>query len=172
MFSRVIPTWEQIEQFKQPLTEGERHLLKFLDDHLKKDDLFQTDDLTKYNGWLIFVQPFLNGCRPDIVILHPYIGVQIFEVKDWNLGNYSFKSKANGDKSYEAFCVSDGRGTYPTKSPVKQVEYYKEKIAGQLIPQIGEGFDTNVQQYGLIKTSVYFHKSTTAQAQDLFKSPG
>jgi len=103
------------------LTEGERHLLKFLDDHLKKDDLFQADDLTKYNGWLIFVQPFLNGSRPDIVILHPNIGVQIFEVKDWNLGNYSFKSKANGDKDSEAFYVSDGKGTYPTKSPVKQV---------------------------------------------------
>ena len=161
MFSRVIPSWEQIEQFKQPLTEGERHLLKFLDDHLKKDDLFQTDDLTKYNGWLIFVQPYLNGSRPDIVIFHPNIGVQIFEVKDWNLGNYSFKSKANGDKDSEAFYVSDGKGTYPTKSPVKQVEYYKEKIAGQLIPQIGEGFDTNTQQYGLIKTAIYFHKSIT-----------
>ena len=31
-FSRVIPSWEQIEQFKQPLTEGERYLLKFLDE--------------------------------------------------------------------------------------------------------------------------------------------
>ena len=40
-FSRVIPSWEQIEQFKQPLTEDERYLLKFLDDNLKKDDLFQ-----------------------------------------------------------------------------------------------------------------------------------
>lgn len=128
MFSRVIPSWEQIEQFKQPLTEGEWCLLKFLDDNLKKDDLFQSNDLTKYDGWLIFVQPFLNGSRPDIVILNPSIRVQIFEVKDWSLGNYSFKAKKDGDKSYEVFCVSDSRGTHPIKSPVKQVEYYKEKI--------------------------------------------
>lgn len=170
MFSRVLPSWEQIEQFKQPLTEGERHLLKFLDAHLKRDDLFQDDDLTKYNGWLIFVQPFLNGSRPDIVILHPNIGVQIFEVKDWNLDNYSFQSKTNGDRDSEAFYVSDSKGTYEKKSPIKQVVYYKEKIEDQLIPQIGEGIDTNDEQYGLIKTAIYFHKSTTKQAQDLFKS--
>jgi AAA domain len=170
MFSRVFPSWEQIEQFKQPLTEGERCLLKFLDDNLKKDDLFQSNDLTKYNGWLIFVQPYLNGCRPDIIIFNPRIGVQIFEVKDWNLGNYSFETKKDGDRSDKVFCVSDGRGTYTKKSPVRQVEYYKEKIADQLIPQIGENFDKNIQQYGLIKTAVYFHKSTTAQAQALFES--
>ncbi len=49
-FSRVFPSWEDISQFKQPLTDGEWCLLKFLDDHLKKDELFQSNDLTKYNG--------------------------------------------------------------------------------------------------------------------------
>ena len=34
MFSRVIPSWEHISQFRQPLTEGEECLLKFLDDNL------------------------------------------------------------------------------------------------------------------------------------------
>lgn len=122
-FSRVYPSWGDIRQFKQPLTEGELCLLKFLDDHLKKDELFQSNDLTKYNGWLIFVQPYLNGCRPDIIIFNPGIGVQIFEVKDWNLGNYSFVDK-NGKN---VFRVADSRGMYTKKSPVKQVEYYKEK---------------------------------------------
>lgn len=162
MFSRVIPSWEDIEQLKQPLTKGERYLLQFLDENLKKDASFQGNDLTQYNGWLIFVQPFLNGTRPDIIIFNPRVGVQIFEVKDWNLCNYSFKNR-------EDFCVSDGHGTYTIKSPVKQVEYYKEKIAGQLVPQIGERFDEDISSYGLIKTAVYFHKSTTAQAQELFK---
>ncbi len=163
MFSRVIPSWEQIGQFKQPLTEGELYLLKFLDENLQEDNLFQNNDLTKYNGWLIFVQPFLNGSRPDIIIFNPSIGVQIFEVKDWNLDHYSFDAKSHN------FCVSDSRGTYKIKSPIKQVEYYKEKIVGQLIPQIGESIDGNIQQYGLIKTAVYFHKSTTAKAHELFK---
>ena len=127
MFSRVIPSWEQIEQFKQPLTEGERYLLKFLDDNLKKDDLFQDDDLTKYNGWLIFVQPFLNGSRPDIVILYPNIGVQIFEVKDWNLDSYSFRTETDGDQSHEVFCVSDRNGTYQKNHQLNKLNIIRKK---------------------------------------------
>lgn len=170
MFSRVIPSWEQIKQFKQPLTEGEAHLLKFLDANLKRDDHFQGNDLTKYNGWLIFVQPFLNGSRPDIVILNPQVGIQVIEVKDWDLDLYSLETKREGGQNYTAWLVRDSRGKHEIKSPIRQVEYYKEKIAGQLIPQIGESFDKNSKQYGLIKTAVYFHKSTTQQIQNLFQS--
>lgn len=168
MFSRLIPSWENINNFKQPLTEGEDYLLKFLDQNLKKDETFQEGgDLTKYNGWLIFVQPFLNGSRPDVIVFHPNIGVQIIEVKDWNLYNYKFDTNKLGKWD---FYVTDNKGSYPIKSPVKQVEYYKKKLTGQLIPQIGEEIDKNVQRYGLIKTSIYFHKATTEQAQELFKN--
>ncbi len=153
MFNRVIPSWEQIKQFKQPLTEGELFLLKFLDDNLKRDTSCQTNDLTLYNGWLIFVQPYLNGSRPDIVILNPCVGVQIFEVKDWNFGSYIAS-----------------RGSYNKKSPIRQVEYYKEKIYSQLIPHIGESIDNDTNYYTVIKTAVYFHKFTTLQAQEAFKA--
>src|ERR1700749_676320 len=167
MFSRLIPSWEQIKDFKQPLTEGEAHLLKFLDATLKKDETFkENDDLQKYNGWLIFVQPFLNGSRPDIIVFNPNVGVQIIEVKDWNLNSYSFEKNSLGKWD---FYVTDSKGSYPIKSPVKQVEYYKEKLTGQLIPQIGEEMDKNAQRYGLIKTSIYFHKATTEDAQEFFK---
>lgn len=170
MFDRVIPSWEQVKQFKQPLTDGEICLLKFLDDNLKKDDLYKEGDLTKYNGWLIFVQPFLNGSRPDIIIFNSNVGAQIFEVKDWNLENYKFETGRDTINSSEVFCVRDKNGVYcPIKSPIKQVEYYKDKIIGQLIPQIGENVDKNKQSYGLIKTAVYFHKSTTEKVQNLFK---
>ena len=170
MFSRIIPSWESINNFKQPLTEGESYLLRFLDEKLKKDSLFREDgDLTNYNGWLIFVQPFLNGCRPDFVLFNPYVGVQIIEVKDWNLHNYSF---LNDNQGKQDFYVSDRDGSYPIKSPIKQVLYYKEKLEGQLIPQIGEEIDNNIKKYGLIKTSIYFHKATTDEAQSLFKNQG
>jgi hypothetical protein len=167
MFSRLIPSWEQIKDFKQPLTDGEAYLLKYLDDTLKKDDTFKEGgDKTKYNGWLIFVQPFLNGSRPDIIIFNPNVGVQIIEVKDWNLNNYFFDKNSLGKWD---FYVSDSKGKYPIKSPVKQTEYYKDKLTGQLIPQIGEEIDKNTQSYGLIKTSIYFHKASTEDAQELFK---
>lgn len=167
IFSRVIPGWETINKFKNPLTEGEVTLIKYLDENLLSDKNFTDGSkLIDYNGWLIFVQPFLNGSRPDIVIFHPKIGIQIFEVKDWNLIHYHFD---RNDKGYWNFNVSDGKGTYQIKSPIKQVEYYKEKLTGQLVPQIGEEINKNVKKYGLIKTAIYFHKSTTKQAQDLFE---
>lgn len=168
MFNRVIPSLDHIENFKQPLTEGELHLLKFLDNTLKKDEVFKDGgDLTQYNGWLIFVQPFLNGSRPDIIIFNPNVGVQIIEVKDWNLNNYSFRENSTGKWD---FYFTNSKGSYPEKSPVKQVDYYKEKLTGQLIPQIGEEIDKNDKRYALIKTSIYCHKATTEQAQDLFRT--
>ncbi len=166
MFSRVIPSWEQIHTSNQPLTEGEEYLVKYLDATLKKDEAFKEDDnLEKYNGWLIFVQPFLNGSRPDVIIFNPNIGVQIFEVKDWNLNNYEFAINNIGKLNFQ---VTDSKGTYTIKSPVNQVEHYKEKLTGQLIPQIGEEIDNNVKSYGLIKTSIYFHKARTVEAQEKF----
>jgi len=168
MFNRVIPNWETIQKFKQPLTEGEMTLVKYLDEHLPRDNNFiETQKLHEYNGWLIFVQPFLNGSRPDIVIFHPKVGVQIFEVKDWNLDNYTYD---RNDKGKWDFYVTDSKGTYLIKPPTKQVEYYKEKLIGQLVPQIGEEIDKDYRKYGLIKTSIYFHKSTTSQAQKLFEN--
>jgi len=167
MFSRLIPSWEHIKNYKQPLTEGETCLIRFLDENLKKDNNFKEgDELAKYNGWLIFVQPFLNGCRPDVIVFNPNVGVQIIEVKDWNLNNYSFEKDYLGKLD---FFVSDNKGKYAIKSPIKQVEHYKEKLSGQLIPQIGEEIDKNSKRYGLIKTSIYFHKATTQEAQELFK---
>ena len=159
---------DHIENFKQPLTEGELHLLKFLDNTLKKDEVFKDGgDLTQYNGWLIFVQPFLNGSRPDIIIFNPNVGVQIIEVKDWNLNNYSFRKNSTGKWD---FYFTNSKGSYPEKSPIKQVDYYKEKLTGQLIPQIGEEIDKNDKRYALIRTSIYCHKATTEQAQDLFRT--
>lgn len=166
MFSRVIPSREQIKQFKQPLTDGEQCLLDFLDDNLKKDNLFAGGDIKNYDGWLIFVQPYLNGSRPDIIIFRPNVGAQIFEVKDWNLENYRFESARDS-----VISVRGNNGEYcPIKSPIKQAEYYKDLVVDQLIPQIGEKIDLNRQFYGLIKTAVYFHKSTTELVHSIFKN--
>jgi Nuclease-related domain len=50
---------------------GEAHLL----DCLRKAPLL---------GWSIFVQPHLNGERPDFVLTHPERGIVVIEVKDYN----------------------------------------------------------------------------------------
>ncbi|OFX27976.1 MAG: hypothetical protein A2033_18375 [Bacteroidetes bacterium GWA2_31_9] len=160
MESRLYPTWEQLETQHNPLTVGERSLLQFLDNYLPKDNNWKKgQELEDYNGWLIFAQPFLNGTRPDIIIFNPQVGIVIYEVKDWNLDNYEW---VKGDGLY----VSDGKGSYPVKSPIDQVDHYKEKLIGQLVPKIGEIIDKNEKNYGLIKTGVYFHKAKTKECQE------
>jgi len=52
---RMDPSWGIIEKFHDPLTDGEEYLAHFLDNTL-------TDD------WKIYVQLYLNGKRPDIVV--------------------------------------------------------------------------------------------------------
>lgn len=160
MENRLYPSWEQLEQQNNPLTAGEKTLIKYLDTHLPKDPNWKKEQgLKNYNGWLIFAQPFLNGTRPDIIIFNPQVGLVIYEVKDWNLDNYEWKKG-------EGLFVNDGRGSYPVKNPIDQVEHYKERLIGQLVPNIGEEIDKNEKNFGLIKTGVYFHKSKTETCRE------
>ncbi len=156
---RIFPSWDDINRLKASLTKGERHLAEYLDEHLPKDNNFnhKTQSLSEYNGWLIFLQPFLNGLRPDVIIFHPKIGIQIIEVKDWNLSHYVYK---DGNVHYN--------NNNKVLSPIRQVERYKEKILGQLVPIIGEKNDNNKSSYGIIKTSLYFHYHTEDDLRNFF----
>ncbi|TKK65430.1 hypothetical protein FC093_20175 [Ilyomonas limi] len=160
MTNRLYPTWEQLAQLHNPLTVGEKAFITYLDAYLPKDNNWKKEHgLDNYNGWLIFAQPFLNGTRPDIIIFNPQVGIVIYEVKDWNLDNYEWRKG-------EGLFVRDSRGLYPVKSPIDQVEYYKEVLIGQLVPSIGESIDRNEKNFGLIKTGVYFHKALTNVCRD------
>ena len=160
MENRLYPNWQQLNEQNNPLTDGERALIQYLDNHLPKDPNWKKElGLKNYNGWLIFAQPFLNGTRPDIIIFNPNVGIVIYEVKDWNLDYYEWKKDSG-------LTVNDGRGTYPVKSPIDQVQHYKKKLIGQLVPNIGESIDRNKKNFGLIKTGVYFHKARTDNCRE------
>lgn len=165
--SRIFPDWSQMASLHTPLTEGESNFLHFLDENLPKDPSWREgQNLEDYKGWLIFAQPFLNGARPDVVVFHPFVGIIIYEVKEWNLSNYSWKKREDGT----VLTVNDGKGEYIVKSPVRQVDYYKKLLIEQLVPAIGEEVDANVKQYGLVKTGLYFHRALEADALQMFAS--
>ena len=152
MKNRIYPPWDKIQNLHDPLTEGEEKLARFLDDTLPEE-------------WDIFVQPYLNGNRPDIVVFNPQIGVMVYEVKDWNLSFYHWKEGQ--------LFVSDAKGSYPAgdKNPREQVKYYKKKIIEQLVPMLGEEIDRNKLAYGLVKTGIYFHKASGKDARDFYSNP-
>ena len=85
---RVIsPPPSQLDSLPTPLTEGERQVLRLFDNALPE-------------SWEIYVQPFLNGLRPDFVLLNPAVGIAVFEVKDWSIGAY--ETRGGGYQSVHA----------------------------------------------------------------------
>lgn len=98
--ANIFPTMDEINKLKVQPTEGERKLLNYLIQNLHKDIE-------------IFYQPFLDGDRPDIVLIQRGIGATIIEVKDWDLKKYnisiqdewSIKSKNQKIKSPFAWLI-------------------------------------------------------------------
>ena len=70
----VEPPRDQLDQLLTPLTDGERKVIDLFDQKLSAE-------------WEIYVQPHLNGLRPDIVLLHPRVGVAVFEVTQIVVGD-------------------------------------------------------------------------------------
>ncbi len=75
-----FPDIETIKKFNVQPTEGEWTFLFFLGNFL--DDTYE-----------IYFNPYMNGDRPDVIIMREGNGVMIIEVKDWNLENFILNEK-------------------------------------------------------------------------------
>lgn len=102
-----IPSIEDVRKLKVHPEEGELYLLEFLSKAL--DDSFE-----------VYFNPYLNGDRPDIIIMKKELGVMIIEVKDWNLKNYELDDNGN-------WRIKNATTEYVIKSPISQVYKYKKK---------------------------------------------
>ena len=87
------------------------------------------------SGWTILEQPYINGSHPDFVLLHPFKGVVIVEVKDWNLMD---------DTTYRAGQVLGSDGMYHEDHPADQLNRYLECLSGLTFLE-PEGFQAHVQ---------------------------
>ena len=157
--NRIYPNWEDIEKLKDPLTDGELYFAKYLDDYLPQE-------------WEIYIQPYLNGDRPDIVILHPKVGLMIFEIKDWNLSIYSLEENEYYNKKtnkkgvyYKSYVLDKNHQKQPIPNPIKQIERYRSNLL-LYIPKLANAIDDNFKRIAVLKIGLYFHNSTTKQAQD------
>ena len=64
----IYPNIENIKRLKVKPTEGEWHLIKFLESNL--DDSYE-----------VFYTPYLDGDRPDIIIIKEHCAAFIIEIK-------------------------------------------------------------------------------------------
>lgn len=140
--ARCFPDSRTIAERVVPLTDGEQTLVTFLCDHLSDD-------------YEVYVEPFLNGDRPDVVVVRPDAGALIVEVKDWDLSAYRRVTRDTWALNHNGARV---------RSPIKQVEAYKYNLFDL---HVGELFEKRVQDYknqGLVGTAVYFHRASEARA--------
>lgn len=136
----LSPPLHIIEHQKVQPTNGEWVLLNFLLKNL--DDSYE-----------IYFQPFLNGDNPDFAIMRKNSGVLLIEVKDWLLEHYYI------DETTKWRLINDHT---VLKSPLKQVEGYKENLFHLHLNELFQKNITNKNHWAIVNCSVYFHNATEA----------
>lgn len=141
--ANIYPEWEDIDRFHNKLTDGERHIAEYLHSNLSDE-------------WEIYVQPFLNGSRPDFVLLSQEYGIIIIEVKDWSLQSYCLEN----NKLY----IKKMRGKNEILNPVDQADHYSRKLK-KLIPNL----EAKVKKDNkLIREIIYFYNETQFSVENFF----
>ncbi len=111
----IYPELENILRLKVSPTPGEWELVSYLKEHL--DGTYE-----------VFFNPYLDGDRPDIIILKENCSTFIIEVKDWNLRNY----RVTENNKWE---VSDGSKFSRKASPQSQAFRYKKNLYDLHLPR-------------------------------------
>lgn len=146
----LIPSIDHILNMKVLPTEGELTLLRFLDRNL--DDSFE-----------VYFNPYMNGDRPDIVIVRKHHGILIIEVKDWDLDAYRLDERKH-------WVLKDNTSTR-VSSPIEQVLKYKENL---YTLHLDELFEKRIRDYkfmNMVSCAVYFHNATQTQLENFLVNP-
>lgn len=143
------PTIEKINQFKVQPTDGERTLLSFLERTL--DDSFE-----------VYFNPFLNGDRPDVLIMRKGYGVMVIEVKDWNLDNFQLNEKRKWVYIPNNSVV---------KSPIDQVLKYKNNLFDLHVADLLQVKIKDFRNFNIVSCAVYFHCANKSYLEKMLVSP-
>lgn len=134
-------TWTDL---RVNLTKGEEWLAETLVGRLSED-------------WRVYLQPHVGGTRPDLVLVHPCAGVQVLEVKDYDLGAY--------DLSGTSWQVRTERGLQPTQSPFAQADAAREALFQILLPFAGEAKVDNRSLFGFTRAGLFFTHASSSQLE-------
>ena len=124
----IDPPKKQWDLLPQQLTPGEYEVFELFDVKLPPE-------------WEMYVQPHLNGLRPDLVLLNPYAGIAVYEIKDWNLTSIQYSIQSN----------------QISRNPLKKIKLYEEQLLELYCPRLNDRFGRAAKQAitaGLIFTQV------------------
>lgn len=145
----IYPKIENIKNWVVQPTDGEWFLLNYLKENLD-------------NSFEIFFNPFLDGDRPDFVILKKNVGVFVIEVKDWAVNNQNYKIDL-----FNKWHFNSNAGYKVIKSPFAQAFAYKKNFYDIHIPLLGIKNVLNKNFFNVIDVFVYFHR-TNKQTLEVF----
>lgn len=137
--AQIYPSLENIERLKVKPTEGEYHLINYLNRHLD-------------GSYEVFFNPFLDGDRPDFIVLKEHAGAFIIEVKDYYLAHYHVDE-------YNKWYVDKGRGISLIASPQSQAFRYKKNLYNLHLPVLGLSNLVNSNFYKFVTPLVYLHRA-------------
>ena len=134
----VSPPKSEFSKLRQPLTTGEMRVFKFFDSHLEPE-------------WEIYLQPHLNGLKPDFVLLNPNVGIAVFEVKDWDLDAVSYSIQKRPNSAPKLIGKKDGKSFSMQKdNPIEKVRRYKKELFELYCPRLQQGAGFAVITAGVI----------------------
>ena len=151
--SRVIhPPRNEHARLRQPMTAGEQQLFHLFDNCLDP-------------AWEIYIQPHLNGLRPDFVLLNPSVGICVLEVKDWNLDAMEYFVENYKGVRPKLCARKDGR-SFGVDNPFDKIRRYKDAIYNTYCPRLADR-----SGYAAIVPSVVFpfaRRTEVLELQDHF----
>ena len=137
------PSIEIINNLHQKPESGEIEVLNKL---LELDDEYE-----------IYFQPYLNGDRPDLVLLRKGGGALIIEVKNWNLDYYSIDSNLKWRVEKNNALIRE--------SPIDQVQRVQRNFIELHIKGLYQKAYKNAKLSSCIRTCIVFPKHTTSQVE-------
>jgi len=148
----ISPPLEELGKLRTKLTIGEDKVVKYFDKHLS-------------DSWEIYIQPNLNGLRPDIVLLNPNIGIAVYEIKDLNLEALNYYIKEKTGSAPELWASQNGNHfSVQKENPIEKIFRYKQEIFDLYCPRID-----NKVGYAVITAGVIFPFADEKKLKELFK---
>ena len=144
---RIEPSLGELKNLKTPLNQGEVFFLNYLVSELPVE-------------WEIYIQPPLNGLRPDFVILHPENGIGVFEVKDWSS---SLKLRHNKGGRLMIAPPNQDREVVHSQQPIPQISKYRSEIKDVFCPSMNDR-----KYFSAIYCGLVFPQWTRERLNELF----
>jgi hypothetical protein len=150
----ISPPRDQLESLRTPLNRGERLVFEFFDRYLPQD-------------WEIYIQPHLNGLRPDFVLLHPGVSIAVFEVKDWDLDKLAYHVIRDADGRPVLRATDSAGKTFSLDNPVDQVIEYKSQLVNLYCPRLGLRAVEDPRNLAVVTAGVIMLGASTSRAREL-----